>query len=184
MQTLKVSVDPDGIALITIDLPDRSMNVLTPQLTLDLQAAVEQVADTSAIRGAILTSGKPGSFVAGADLHDILALLDAGIDAVSAARLGEPLGQVLRRLETCGKPFAAALNGTALGGGLELALACHWRVLADHPKAVVGLPEEVLPGASPSVGLYGQAASGAHRPSHAIRRIMIDNSRMLAMTTG
>ena len=151
MQTLKVSVDPDGIALITIDLPDRSMNVLTPQLTLDLQAAVEQVADTSAIRGAILTSGKPGSFVAGADLHGVLALLDAGIDAVSAARLGEPLGQVLRRLETCGKPFAAALNGTALGGGLELALACHWRVLADHPKAVVGLPEVGL-GLLPAAG--------------------------------
>src|SRR5205085_2832100 len=65
--------------------------------------------------------------------------------------LGEAFGATLRRLESCGKPFAAAINGTALGGGLELALACHWRGLVDDPKAVVGFPEVGL-GLLPAAG--------------------------------
>lgn len=150
MQTLTLNIDSDGIALIAIDLPGRSMNVLTPQLTLDLTAAIEQVAETDTIRGAILTSAKPDGFVAGADINGMLDLFERGIDAVAASKIGESLGQALRRLETCGKPFVAAINGVALGGGLELALACHYRVLADSPKAVIGLPEVglgLLPGA-------------------------------------
>ena len=149
MQTLTLTTSSDGIATIAIDLPGRSMNVLTPQLTVDLAAAIEQVADTSAIRGAILTSGKADAFVAGADINGMLDVFEHGIDALAASRLGEKMGQTLRRLETCGKPFAAAINGVALGGGLELALACQYRVLADSPKAVVGLPEVglgLLPG--------------------------------------
>lgn len=141
MQTLKFTVDADGIALIVIDLAERVVNVLTPQLIADLAAAVERVADTSAIKAAVLTSGKSDTFVAGADIKAMLESFDRGIDAVEAAALAEPFGRVLRRMETCGKPFAAAINGLALGGGLELTLACHYRVLVDHPKAVVGLPE-------------------------------------------
>lgn len=150
MKNLKLSVDSDGIALITIDMPGRSMNVLTPEFETDLAAAVDQVVQDPAIQGAILTSGKPGGFVAGADIHGMLDVFDGGITAKDATRVGDPFRAILRRIETCGKPFVAAMNGLALGGGLELALACHYRVLTDHPKAVVGLPEVtlgLLPGA-------------------------------------
>ncbi|MDR6861127.1 3-hydroxyacyl-CoA dehydrogenase NAD-binding domain-containing protein [Variovorax guangxiensis] len=149
MQNLNFTVDADGIALIAIDLPDRSMNVITPGLTQELAAAVERVAAEVGIRGAVLTSAKAEGFVAGADIGFMAGLLEDGIDAPAGARLAEPLSLVLRRLEICGKPFAAAINGLALGGGLELALACHYRVLADAPKVAVGLPEVglgLLPG--------------------------------------
>ncbi|OGA58380.1 MAG: 3-hydroxyacyl-CoA dehydrogenase [Burkholderiales bacterium RIFCSPHIGHO2_01_FULL_64_960] len=142
MKTLELRTGDDGIALIEIDLADRPVNVLTPELIADLADAVEQVATSPGVRGAILVSGKPGTFIAGADIKGMLALLDEGpVPAAQGATLGEAFGRLARRIETCGKPFAAALDGSALGGGFELALACHHRVLADHPKAVVGLPE-------------------------------------------
>jgi 3-hydroxyacyl-CoA dehydrogenase/enoyl-CoA hydratase/3-hydroxybutyryl-CoA epimerase len=149
MNTITVNVDADGVALITIDLPGRSMNILTPQLTSDLAEAIEKIAGNAAVRGAVIASGKPKGFLAGADINGMLKIFEEGIDPVSASQLGEPMGAVFRRIETCGKPFAAAINGVALGGGLELALACHYRVLVDSPSAVVGLPEVsigVLPG--------------------------------------
>jgi 3-hydroxyacyl-CoA dehydrogenase / enoyl-CoA hydratase / 3-hydroxybutyryl-CoA epimerase len=150
MTTLKFDLDAQGIATLTIDVPDRGMNVITPELTQELAAAVERVASDAAIKGAIITSGKPGAFVAGADLKDLVTAFDKGIDAVEAAKSSFELSALFRRIETCGKPFAAAINGLALGGGLELCLGCHYRVLADDPKAVVGLPEVqvgLLPGA-------------------------------------
>ncbi|OYO26305.1 3-hydroxyacyl-CoA dehydrogenase NAD-binding domain-containing protein [Janthinobacterium sp. PC23-8] len=149
METLKFSIAEDGIASIVIDLPNRSMNVLTPQLIDELITVVEQVATDTTVLGAVVTSGKVGSFVAGADITHLLDIFEKGISAVDASRIGDKLSGLMRRMETCGKPFAAAINGLALGGGLELALACHYRVLADHPKAVVGLPEVglgLLPG--------------------------------------
>ncbi|MEQ1438947.1 3-hydroxyacyl-CoA dehydrogenase NAD-binding domain-containing protein [Fontimonas sp. SYSU GA230001] len=148
--TLKFDIDRDGIAVLSIDVPERPMNVLTPELTAELKAAVERIAADADIRGAILTSGKPGAFIAGADLKDLVTAFDQGIDAVEGAKSSQELSALFRRMETCGKPFAAAINGLALGGGLELCLACHHRVLSDDPKAVVGLPEVqvgLLPGA-------------------------------------
>ncbi|WHV79539.1 3-hydroxyacyl-CoA dehydrogenase NAD-binding domain-containing protein [Pseudomonas aeruginosa] len=150
MTTLKFDLDKDGIALLTIDVPQRPMNVITPELTRELAAAVERIQSEPGIKGAIITSGKPGSFVAGADLKDLVTIYDTGITAAEAAEHARVLSQIFRRLETCGKPFAAAINGLALGGGLELCLACHFRVLSDDPKSVVGLPEVkvgLLPGA-------------------------------------
>lgn len=146
-RTLTFNVDADGIALVSVDLHARSLNVLTPQLTQDLAAAVERVATDNSIRGVIVTSGKSGCFIAGADVKDLVLAFDSGITARQGVELTAGLCGPLRRLETCGKPVACALNGTALGGGLEVALACHWRVLADD--AVVGLPEVglgLLPG--------------------------------------
>lgn len=148
--TIRFEVSDDGIALLSIDVPDRPMNVLTPELQAELAELVERVATTDSIRGAILTSGKPGAFVAGADLKDFVSAYDRGITATQAAAISREMSGALRRMETCGKPFAAAINGLALGGGLELCLACHYRVLASDPKAVVGLPEVnvgLLPGA-------------------------------------
>ncbi len=146
---IRIETDAEGIATVTIDLPGRSMNVVTPALVSELSAAVDQILGDAGVRGAIITSGK-AAFIAGADLLDIVNLYGNG---QSGAELQQAVGHyagVLRRLETGGKPVAAAINGTALGGGLELALACHFRVLSNDPKAVVGLPEVqvgLLPGA-------------------------------------
>ncbi|MGB0210647.1 enoyl-CoA hydratase-related protein, partial [Algiphilus sp.] len=80
MTTLNIDIDSQGIALLSIDLPDRSMNVITPELTSELDAAIDRIAGDDGIKGAIITSAKQGSFVAGADLKGMLASFDRGID--------------------------------------------------------------------------------------------------------
>ena len=147
--TIQYTVDKDGIALLTIDLPGKSMNVLTPELMQDLETVVERVATDEAVKGAVITSGKK-AFIAGADIKDMVTAYDRGISAREAFEYSHSLNRRLRRLETCGKPFAAAINGLALGGGLEVCLACHYRVMADDANAVVGFPEitiGLIPGA-------------------------------------
>ncbi len=146
-ETIKFDVDSDGIALLTIDLPGRSMNVIDEAVSRDLREVIEKVAADPAIKGAVITSGKP-AFLAGADL----GMLGAQAGASSVQDMFEhahALNRQLRRLETCGKPFAAAINGLAMGGGLEITLACHYRVCADDPKIQLALPEVkvgLLPG--------------------------------------
>ena len=147
--TLKITIDAEGIATVTIDVPGRPMNVLTPEFIRDLDAAIAALRADGAVRGLLITSAK-SSFVAGADIKDMLGAYDRGMTLRQAYEFSQELSQVFRRLETIGKPVAAAINGLALGGGLELALACHYRVLADDPKAVIGVPEVkigLLPGA-------------------------------------
>jgi 3-hydroxyacyl-CoA dehydrogenase/enoyl-CoA hydratase/3-hydroxybutyryl-CoA epimerase len=148
-QNIRFSVDGDGIALLAIDVAGRPMNVLTPEFRADLAECVERVATDAAIRGAVICSAK-SSFMAGADIKDMVGAFDRGITAAEASQFSWELHKLLRRMETCGKPFAAAINGVALGGGLEVALACHYRVIEDGPKAGVGMPEVtigLLPGA-------------------------------------
>ncbi len=148
MKTIDFQVDGDGIATIIIDIKDRPMNVLTPEFMKELAESIEKVASDDAIKGAVITSGKD-SFLAGADLKSLVNAFDSGKSAAELYKESRGLQQVLRRMETCGKPFAAAINGTALGGGLEICLACHYRVAADNPKSVLGLPEVqvgLLPG--------------------------------------
>jgi 3-hydroxyacyl-CoA dehydrogenase/enoyl-CoA hydratase/3-hydroxybutyryl-CoA epimerase len=143
-----LAVDADGIALITMDSPGRSMNVLSPEVEQELSVLVERVVADGAVRGAIITSGKP-SFLAGYDLTEFLRNFGPQLSAVQVYEDFRGLGRLLRRIETCGKPFVAAINGLALGGGFEVCLACHYRVIADDPKAFVGLPEVkvgLLPG--------------------------------------
>ena len=147
--TLSIATDADGIATLTIDVPGRPMNVFTPELTADLDAAIVALGADASVRGIIVTSGK-GGFIAGADIKDLVTAYDRGVRPAVAYQWSQALSQVFRRLEKIGKPVAAAINGVALGGGLELALACHHRVLSSDPKAVVGLPEVkigLLPGA-------------------------------------
>src|SRR5690606_31135021 len=122
MNTIDMQIDGDGVALLTIDVPDRPMNVMTPAFLADLAAAVERVATDDAIRGAVVTSGKE-AFMAGADLHELVETF-AERDAHALLATCRGLHATLRRMETGGKPFAAAINGTALGGGLEVCLAC------------------------------------------------------------
>ncbi|WP_405228871.1 3-hydroxyacyl-CoA dehydrogenase NAD-binding domain-containing protein [Lentisalinibacter sediminis] len=148
MNTIDFQVDGDGIATITIDVKDRPMNVLTPEFMAELKESIEKVASDDAIKGAVITSGKD-SFLAGADLKSLVNAFDSGASAEEMYANSRGLQQTLRTMETCGKPFAAAINGTALGGGLEICLATHYRVAADNPKAVLGLPEVqvgLLPG--------------------------------------
>ena len=148
-QNIRQSVDGDGIAVLLIDVVDRTMNVVTPGFLRELESCLDQLALNPAVRGVIVASAK-SSFMAGADIKDMASMFERGITPAEATQFSANLNRVFRRLETCGKPFAAAINGLALGAGFELALACHYRVLADEPKAGVGFPEVkigLLPGA-------------------------------------
>lgn len=149
MNTIEIKTDSSGIAVLTIDLKDRSMNVVTPEFLSEFDQAIDQIVADESIKGAVIASGK-SSFNAGADLLDIVDEIDPGADPKEAFAKWGGLQQLYRKLETCGKPIVAAINGTALGGGLELCLGCHHRVAANNPKAKIGLPEVqvgLLPGA-------------------------------------
>ena len=146
--TIQYEIGDDGIAILTIDLPGRPMNVLTPEFLADLETLTDRISSDDTVKGAVLTSGKK-SFIAGADIMDIVTVYDRGLSPGEAAGFSRDMNRKLRKLETCGKPFAAAINGLALGGGLEVCLACHYRVLANEPGTVVGFPEVnigLLPG--------------------------------------
>jgi 3-hydroxyacyl-CoA dehydrogenase/enoyl-CoA hydratase/3-hydroxybutyryl-CoA epimerase len=145
--TLKV--DSDGIATINWDMPGRSMNVMNDGSLGDFVACLDKVFADDAIKGVIVTSGKK-DFVAGADLEMIQRMAFGPKDAKALTENAAHFQKILRRMETGGKPFVAAINGTALGGGLEICLACHYRIAADNPRAQLGLPEVkvgLLPGA-------------------------------------
>lgn len=147
--TIQYAVDDDGIAILTIDLPGKSMNVLTPELMQDLETLVQRVASDDSVKGAVITSGKK-AFIAGADIKDMVTAYDRGLTEKETFEFSHELNRRFRAMETCGKPFAVAINGLALGGGLEVCLACHYRVMTDDPKAFVGFPEVnigLLPGA-------------------------------------
>lgn len=132
----------DGIAFVTVNRPDK-MNALNDAVLLELSLAADEITCSTDIRGAIVT-GAGKAFVAGADIAE-LAELDA-FGAKEQATLGQA---VFRQIETCGKPVVAAVNGFALGGGCELAMACHLRVASE--KAKFGQPEVKL-GLMPGYG--------------------------------
>lgn len=156
MADFSFKIDADGIATITWDQIGRSMNVIDPAVTLELQALVERVIEDPAIRGAVITSAKP-AFAAGADLGWVEGLMAKDETRSRDERVrhlleeGGLLQALTRRMETAGKPFAAAINGTALGGGFEICLACHFRVVAENPKIQLGLPEARI-GLLPAAG--------------------------------
>ncbi len=172
MENFKIDVDADGIALITFDVPGRSMNTLTSGVMQEIPEWVERVKTDEAIKGAVLTSGKASGFCAGADLGDMAGGMLAGGSLQDAYDAGWKLNGALRALETCGKPVAAAINGLALGGGLELTLACHYRVVADDNKIQLGLPEI-------KVGLF-PGGGGTQR----LTRLIGVQAAMTAMSAG
>jgi 3-hydroxyacyl-CoA dehydrogenase/enoyl-CoA hydratase/3-hydroxybutyryl-CoA epimerase len=160
MSNFTLDIDSDGIALVIWDMPGRSMNVINAGVMEELGAIVEKVSTDAAIKGAVVTSAKD-AFCGGADLTMLARM--AAIYADLLKSKGEvvanqmmfdesrKLSLLYRRLETCGKPWVAAINGTAMGGGFELCLACHHRVAADNPKTRLGLPE-VKVGLFPGAG--------------------------------
>ncbi|WP_332656649.1 3-hydroxyacyl-CoA dehydrogenase NAD-binding domain-containing protein [Brevundimonas sp.] len=172
MENFKIDVDADGIALITFDVPGRSMNTLTSGVMAEIPEWVERVKTDDAIKGAVLTSGKASGFCAGADLGDMAGGMLAGGSLQDAYDAGWKLNGALRALETCGKPVAAAINGLALGGGLELTLACHYRVVGDDNKIQLGLPEI-------KVGLF-PGGGGTQR----LTRLIGVQAAMMAMSEG
>ena len=172
MENFKIDVDADGIALITFDVPGRSMNTLTSGVMAEIPQWIERVKTDDAIKGAVLTSGKASGFCAGADLGDMAGGMLAGGSLQEAYDAGWKLNGALRALETCGKPVAAAISGLALGGGLELTLACHYRVVADDSKIQLGLPEI-------KVGLF-PGGGGTQR----LTRLIGVQAAMTAMSAG
>ncbi|TIP88036.1 MAG: 3-hydroxyacyl-CoA dehydrogenase, partial [Mesorhizobium sp.] len=153
-----LDIDADGIALITWDMPDRSMNVFTEEAMLELNSIVDKVASDAAIKGAVITSGKD-TFSGGADITMLQKMLskfaaDKAKDLDKATKaLFDNAGYMtglFRKLETSGKPWVSAINGTCMGGAFELSLACHGRVAADSDKVKMALPEVkigIFPGA-------------------------------------
>ncbi|WP_224544966.1 3-hydroxyacyl-CoA dehydrogenase NAD-binding domain-containing protein [Mesorhizobium sp. CA16] len=153
-----LDVDADGIALITWDMPDRSMNVFTEEVMRELNAIVDQVAGDAAIKGAVITSGKD-SFSGGADITMLQKMLatfavdkEKDLDKATKALFDNAgyMTGLFRKIETCGKPFVSAINGTCMGGAFEMSLACHGRIAADSDKVKMALPEVkigIFPGA-------------------------------------
>ena len=149
-KNINMSVDQDGIAIIEIDVQDRPMNVITVDFADDFKNCIDEIIREEKIIGAVLTSAK-NDFMAGADLKTMLpSLIGLGDASAMAERVIES-HKVNRAMETCGKPFVAAINGTALGGGLEITLSCHHRIAANRKDAVLGLPE-VMVGLLPGGG--------------------------------
>ncbi|MFO1081761.1 MAG: 3-hydroxyacyl-CoA dehydrogenase NAD-binding domain-containing protein [Reyranellaceae bacterium] len=143
---INYNVDGDGIATITWDMPGRTMNVLNEGSITAYAGALETALKDDKVKGIIIASAK-ADFIAGADLEMLL-----GADTSDAAKLMDQFSQLqklFRRQETGGKPVVAAINGTALGGGFEICLACHHRIAAANPKTKIGQPEVkigLLPG--------------------------------------
>ena len=153
-----VETDADGIALVTWDMPDRSMNVFTEEVMDELEKIIDAVVADAGIKGAVITSGKD-SFSGGADITMLQKMLglfqkEKAKNPEKAAKLlfdgvGR-MGGLWRKLETSGKPWVSAINGTCMGGAFELSLACHGRVAADSDKVKMALPEVkigIFPGA-------------------------------------
>ncbi|MGE4411417.1 MAG: 3-hydroxyacyl-CoA dehydrogenase NAD-binding domain-containing protein [Sphingobium sp.] len=154
-ETICFECDGDGIATLTIDVPGQSMNVIGVQFLADLEILIDRIAADDAVKGAVIASGKASGFMAGMDLKamETMLLPEPGkpLDMATLFTRCFELNRILRRLETCGKPVACAIEGTCVGGGFELALACHRRIVGDDAKTRVGLPE-ILVGLFPGGG--------------------------------
>lgn len=175
-----VATDTDGIALVTWDMPDKTMNVFTEEVMDELEAIVDGIVADEAVKGAVITSGKE-TFSGGADL----TMLKRMFDIIEGEKAKDPekavrtlfdnagrMNWLFRKLETCGKPFVSAINGTCMGGAFELSLACHARVVADSDAVKMGLPEV-------KVGIF-PGAGGTQR----VPRLTNAQEALQMMTTG
>ena len=135
-----VTKQDNGIAILSMDVAGESMNTLKAEFGNEISAMLDDIDADNSIKGVVVTSGKPNSFVAGADIT-MLAACDTAEDATTIAAGGQA---IFNRIEKMSATFVAAIHGPALGGGLELALACHYRVCTDSPSTQLGLPEVQL----------------------------------------
>lgn len=140
MNALSTEIRPDGVAIVTFDVPGQPHNTLSPELLEEVRDRVTPVLEDEDVRAVVLASGKPESFIVGADLK-ILARTKSEEEAARLSREGNAL---LAKLAASRKPVVAAIHGPALGGGLEVALACHFILASDDPATILGLPEVQL----------------------------------------
>ncbi len=138
--TFSLDIRKDGIGILTMDVPGESMNTLKAAFADEIRAVLAQVRANKDLIGLVIVSGKPDSFIAGADI----SMLDACTSAQDAQILSREGQEVFAEIEQLDIPVIAAIHGPCLGGGLELALACHGRVASDHGKTVLGVPEVQL----------------------------------------
>ena len=178
MTDFRIEKGADGVAIITWDTVGKSMNVMNAQGFLDLEALIDDALADAAVKGVIITSGKPGSFAGGMDLNVIAKMRDDAGDNPARGLFDGVMGMhaILRKIERAGmdpktnkggKPIAAALPGTALGIGLEIPLACHRIFAADNPSAKIGLPEimvGIFPGAGGTTRLVRKLGAMAASP--------------------
>src|SRR3989449_813796 len=148
MSVLRIETGPDGVALVLYDVPGEAVNTLRHGFQEEFEAAFGRLAEDSAVKAILLASAKPDSFVAGADI-EMLSRIKTAAEASALARGGQ---QAMQRLEDAGKrkPVVVAIHGAALGGGLELALACTYRIASDDRRTQLGQPEVqlgLIPGA-------------------------------------
>jgi 3-hydroxyacyl-CoA dehydrogenase/enoyl-CoA hydratase/3-hydroxybutyryl-CoA epimerase len=136
----------NGIAILTFDLSGEPVNKLNGAVKAEFESLLEQLKNDGTVRAVVLISGKPDMFIAGADIEEFTELATQA-EAEALSREGQ---EMLNRVDTFPKPFIVAIHGVCLGGGLELALACDYRIATDHSKTQLGLPEVqlgLLPGA-------------------------------------
>jgi 3-hydroxyacyl-CoA dehydrogenase / enoyl-CoA hydratase / 3-hydroxybutyryl-CoA epimerase len=145
-QTLRSEI-VDDILVVTMDRPGAPLNTLSPSLIGEFEGMLLRVNEDTLIKAVVLISGKPDSFIAGADIEQFLEIVTAA-EAERTSRMGQDL---LDRLEKLRAPVVAAIHGACLGGGLEVALACRYRICTDHPKTTLGQPEVQL-GLIPGIG--------------------------------
>lgn len=138
-----------GVTLVTLDLPNESLNTISKAVGWELEEVLTRLASDEPTKAIVLRSGKPDSFIAGADISEFVQLQSVE-EAVRLSRDGQLL---MQRVADSEKPVVVAIHGACLGGGLEMALACHYRIASDHPKTQLGLPETqlgLIPGAGGS----------------------------------
>jgi 3-hydroxyacyl-CoA dehydrogenase/enoyl-CoA hydratase/3-hydroxybutyryl-CoA epimerase len=149
MQEFRIEMTEDGICHLIFDAPGRSMNVFSNRAIHEAEAFADWLKNAD-VKGVLVRSGKSSAFCAGADLGELSTAFDMIMATPKAERdafcLKEysPIGRAFRKLETAGKPVAVAVHGLALGGGCELILACHYKVVTDAPETQLGLPESLV----------------------------------------
>ncbi len=177
MSDFSYEIDADGVATITWDTQGKSMNVMSQQGFLDLDALIDKALADDAVKGVIITSGKD-SFAAGMDLNVLAKMKESDPQNPARPVFEMIMGthRILRKIELAGmdpktqkggKPIVAALPGTALGIGFEIPLACHRIIAADNPKAQIGLPEimvGIFPGAGGTTRLVRKMGAMAASP--------------------
>jgi 3-hydroxyacyl-CoA dehydrogenase/enoyl-CoA hydratase/3-hydroxybutyryl-CoA epimerase len=139
-KAVSVEVRDDGVAVVSIDIPGQPVNTLSPSVSGDFAAAMESIERDGRVRAVVIISRKPGNFIAGADIK-VLDKVKSASDAEALSRAGH---NAFQRMADARVPIVAAIHGSCLGGGLELAMACHARVATDDEQTQLGLPEVQL----------------------------------------
>lgn len=135
-----LNVRLDNVAVISVDVPGEKMNTLKAEFASEVRVILKQIRENKAIRGVVIVSAKADNFIAGADIN-MISRCKSAQEAETLARQGQ---QLMAEINALPIPVVAAIHGACLGGGLELALACHARVCTDDAKTVLGLPEVQL----------------------------------------